>query len=340
MDFLYRHPIESFDGLTTFPKALRQKLSEVIVLSPLRLSTTLESPDKTVKHAYEVGGPKGAKALLESVWMPSDPTDLGASGKKAGAKPGQEEKGEGARQRHTLCVSTQLGCAAGCVLCATGMLGLKGQLTAGEIVYQVVDCLKLYGAYPDVVVLMGMGEPMHNFEAVSAAVEIVTHPDALGFSPRRVVVSTVGEIDRLAAFHRKFPRVGLAISLNASTDDLRSSLMPINKKFNLRAIADFILSLTLAHGDLVTLEYVVLAGVNDTPRQVQALAGYLKPLARRVKLNLIAFNPVEGLEFRSPSRDSMLRIQEAVKSVGVMAFIRRSRGRGIGAACGQLAGRI
>jgi 23S rRNA (adenine2503-C2)-methyltransferase len=187
---------------------------------------------------------------------------------------------------------------------------------------------------------MGMGEAMHNFEAVSAAVEIMTHPQALVFSPRRLVVSTVGEIDRLAAFHRRFPRVGLAVSINAATDDLRSSLMPINNKFNLRAIAEFILSLTLARGDTVTLEYVVLAGVNDTPRQTQALAGYLKPLARRVKVNLIAFNPVEGLEFRSPNRDSMLRLQEALRSVGVMTFIRRSRGKGIGAACGQLAGRM
>lgn len=339
LDFLYRHPQSpepSFDTFTTFPVALRRRLSETVELAPLTLHAAVKAPDGTVKHAYEVRGHKDA--LLESVWMRAESTDVerpeDTEQVRRSAQTADERIG-----RHTLCVSSQLGCAAGCVFCATGAMGLLGQLSAGEIVYQVVHCLILYEKLPDAILFMGMGEPMRNFEAVSAAVEILTHPDALGLSPRRIVVSTAGEMERLGAFHRRFPRVRLAISLNGATDDLRGRLMPVNDRFDLEAISAFISSIDIDRRERVTLEYVVLGGVNDTPVQIRALVRFLNPLARRVKVNLIPFNPVQGKSFRPPSRDNLLSFQAGLREIGVRTFIRRNRGSGADAACGQLAGR-
>ena len=338
LDFLYRHPSSpapSFEAFTTFPGELRRRLSETVRLAPLTLRATVESPDGAVKHAYEVQG--RGDVLLESVWMPAESTDVGSlddvKQSRHAFAPGKRENG-----RRTLCVSSQLGCAAGCVFCATGSMGLRGQLTAGEIVYQVIHCLILYGRLPDAVLFMGMGEPMHNFEAVRAAVEILTHPDAVGFSQRRIVMSTAGELERLGAFHRRFPRVRMAISLNAGTDDLRRRLMPINERFNLEAVSAFISFIDLARGERVTIEYVVLGGLNDTPEQTRALVGFLKPLARRVKVNLIPYNPVKGRQFTSPANEKVRLIQQKLREIGLRAFIRRNRGRGAAAACGQLAG--
>jgi 23S rRNA (adenine2503-C2)-methyltransferase len=330
MDFLYRHPADSFDAMTTLPADLRRRLGEPARLAPLVLRATVEAPDGAIKHGYEIEGPVGGKILLESVWMRSEPADGGPSA----------ERGEGKAQagRYTLCISSQLGCAAGCTFCATGKLGLRAQLTTGEIVYQVVHTLVMYGRLPDTVLFMGMGEPMHNFDAVAAAVDILTHPRALGFSPRRIVVSTAGELERLGAWRRRFPKVRLAISLNAATNDVRNSLMPVNNRFDLRAIAAFISSIELSRGERVTLEYVVLSGINDNAGQVDALLAFLKPIAGRVKVNLIPFNPVKGIGFRSPERGRVLEIQEALRKIGVMAFVRRNRGRGVSAACGQLGG--
>jgi len=344
MDFLYRHPADTFDAMTTLPADLRRRLGETARLAPLTLRTTVEAPDGAIKHGYEIEGPSKGKVLLESVWMPAEPADGGPSGerRKIGGSTAKEKAGEGKAGaqagRYTLCISSQLGCAAGCTFCATGKLGLRAQLTTGEIVYQVVHTLVMYRKLPDTVLFMGMGEPMHNFDAAAAAVDILTHPRGLGFSPRRIVLSTAGELERLGAWRRRFPRVRLAISLNAATNDVRSSLMPVNNRFDLRAISAFISSIELSRGERVTLEYIILAGINDNAKQVDALLAFLKPIAARVKVNLIPFNPVKGVGFRSPDRGKVLEIQEALRGMGVMAFVRRNRGRGVSAACGQLAG--
>jgi 23S rRNA (adenine2503-C2)-methyltransferase len=337
VDSLYRHPAESFEKFTTLSKPLREKLASTTRLAPLVLRATLEAPDGTIKNTYEVTRTSGHGACLESVWMSAEPTDVAPLGNLK--EP--ETRGAGVRKnRHTICISSQLGCAVGCTFCATGHVGLKGQLTAGEIVYQVVHSRILYNEYPDAVLFMGMGEPMHNFEAVIAVVEIITHEDGLGFSPRRVVVSTSGELEKLGQFHARFPRVRLAISLNAGTDSVRSSLIPLNDKYDMGTIASFVHSLDLGHGDKVTFEYVLLAGINDTPEQVRALIGFLKPLAGRVKVNLIPYNPTGDGHFRAPQMVRVFEIQKAIRALGMGAFIRRNRGRGVAAACGQLAGRL
>ncbi|MCX6645798.1 MAG: radical SAM protein [bacterium] len=214
LDFLYRHPVERFDEMTTLSKELRDRLSETVRLAPITLRATVESEDGTIKHGYEVSDPARNKIYLESVWMPADNTDVGDS-----------DYGGGQVQpdRIALCISSQLGCAAGCTFCATGMAGLKGQLTTGEIIYQVVHARKLYGKLPDSVLFMGMGEPMHNYEAVVSAIEILTSEAGMALSPRRIVVSTCGEIEKLREFRAKFPKVRIAISLNAASDTLRTS---------------------------------------------------------------------------------------------------------------------
>ncbi len=340
LDFLYRHPVDTIDEMTTLSKELRDSLSKTTVLAPFSLRATVESPDGTIKHAYEMPRARKIISLLESVWMPAEKIDVGPFW-----EPGfsEEDRGTGSGKssnHNTLCVSSQIGCAGGCSFCATGSIGLKGQLSAGEIVYQVVYCLAKYGSLPDAVLFMGMGEPMHNFDAVCAAVEIMTHPDALGLSPRRIVLSTTGELERLGAFNRRFPRVRLAISLNAATDTLRTKLMPINEQFDLTAIQAFIKSTDQKKSDLITLEYVVIDGLNNIPSQIMPLKSFLMSVANRVKVNLIPYNVVDGKKLRAPSRASVYHIQRMLRELGIKAFIRRNRGSGVSAACGQLSGKL
>lgn len=331
LDFLYRHPADSIDDFTSLSKNLRENLKKTIRLNPLNLRASVESEDGAIKHAYELESDSKKRLIIESVWMPSEPTDSG---------PYIDSKSDLSPRRNTLCISSQVGCAAGCTFCATGKMGLKSQLTTGEIVYQVVHCLNLYGNYPDTVLFMGMGEPMHNFTAVCASVEIMTNPDALGFSQSRIVVSTAGEIDKLAELHRRFPRVRLAISLTASTDELRNTLVPLNERFNLEHIQKFLKTVELSREDKVTIEYALLSGVNDTKEQTESLVGFLTPVKTKVKVNLIPYNMVSGLGFHTPGRDKVFSMQKILRDSGIMTFIRRNRGRGIASACGQLAGQI
>ncbi len=327
---LYNDPVTSFDDMTTFSVELRRKLESVLTLAPLQIRTSVESPDGSVKHAYEAAD--DSKALLESVWMPSEAADgapLGGKGTK-----GRQHK------RNTLCVSSQLGCAAGCRFCATGKLGLQVQLTSGQIVYQVIHTLIMYKKLPDAILFMGMGEPMHNYEAVESAIEILTHPRTVGLSQRRIVVSTAGELERMGALARKFKKIRLAISLNAATDDVRNNIMPLNKRFDLRAIRAFIHSTHRKTKEKITLEYVVLKDVNDTWQEEQALVRYLKPLAGKVKVNLIPYNPVKGIKFNSPDPERVKAIQRSIKELGIKVFIRKNRGRDSLAACGQLSGQL
>jgi len=340
LDFLYRHPVDDFESMTSLPKALRDKLAGILRLVPLGIRTSLESGDGTIKHAYEIVGDEKAGMLIESVWMPSEPADTGPFGNGTHSEGQSGRKKTNAGNRHTICISSQLGCAAGCRFCATGKKGLVRQLSTGEIVYQVVHAMKIYGTLPDTILFMGMGEPMHNFDAVCGAIEIMTHEGGFGMSPRRIVVSTCGELERLGTFHRKFPRVRLAISLNAAVDQLREELMPVNEKFSLGAISAFIRSLGPGLSDPITLEYVVLRDMNDRIIHVNSLIRFLRPLSKYVKVNLIPYNATGIREFSSPTRESVLNIQSRIKAMGIMAFVRRNRGRKAHAACGQLAGTL
>ena len=241
------------------------------------------------------------------------------------------------RNKLTLCISSQVGCAIDCRFCATATLGFGRHLGAGEIVAQVYRATALAGRRPTNLVFMGMGEPLHNFDNVARALALLEHPWGAGFSPRRLTVSTAGlvpGIDKLGALK---PAPNLAISLNATTDEIRERIMPINKKWPLAALLDAARRFPLSHGRRVTFEYVLLAGVNDSDADADRLPRLLRGIP--AKVNLIPWNPFQGPEFKRPSAERIRTFQERLRAAEVSVYIRSPRGDDIDAACGQLAAR-
>jgi 23S rRNA (adenine2503-C2)-methyltransferase len=241
-------------------------------------------------------------------------------------------------QRVTLCISSQVGCAMGCSFCATASMGLRRQLGAGEIVAQVLFLMRAFGPrHPGqlTLVFMGMGEPLHNLAEVARAIDLFTEPSGLGLSPRRITVSTSGlvpQIDALAALHN---RPLLAVSLNATTDALRRELMPINKRYPLAELRAALSRFPLRPRERITIEYVLLAGVNDSDDDAHRLADFCAPFPHHI--NLIPFNEHASSGFEAPSED---RVNAFARSLlarrPTILSVRRSRGRDVGAACGQL----
>lgn len=247
---------------------------------------------------------------------------------------------------HSLCVSTQVGCRMGCVFCATGRMGFVRDLAAEEIALQVRVAADM-GKKPDKLVFMGMGEPFDNYDAWRAAVELLIEsrrrgdqrPAALG-STRRMTVSTCGHVEGMARFAREgFRRMGFALSLNAPNDEIRSELMPVNRRWGMGALRDAILKLPL-RGSVVLVEYVLIAGVNDSPDHAEQLAAYLEPL--RCLVNLLAYNPIgeRGPSWlATPTEEAVALFQRRLAQLGVFVTRRESKGLGLAAACGQLATR-
>jgi len=240
--------------------------------------------------------------------------------------------------RVTLCISSQVGCALDCDFCLTGKMGFRRHLSAGEIVGQV-DGLRrdqALGERPFNLVFMGMGEPLHNYDAVTAAVRILTDPEGFGLSRRRITVSTVGLVPAIERLAREAVRPRLAVSLNATTDEVRDRLMPVNRKWNLARLLAACREWRTITGERFTFEYVLLDGVNDRDDDVERLAGIARE--HRAKLNLIPFNAVPGhLAYRPPADDRVLAIRDRLLDRGLPVSVRWSRGRGARAACGQLA---
>lgn len=247
---------------------------------------------------------------------------------------------------HSLCISTQVGCRMGCAFCATGRMGFVRDLAAEEIALQARVAAEM-GRKPDKLVFMGMGEPFDNYDAWRAAVELMIEsrrkggerPSALG-STRRMTVSTCGHVDGMARFAREgFKRMGFALSLNAPCDEIRSELMPVNRRWGMEALRDAVLKLPL-RGGVVLVEYVLLAGVNDSPVCAERLAGYLRPL--RCLVNLLAYNPIgeRGPDWlATPTEEAVDGFQRRLAELGVFVTRRESRGLALAAACGQLATR-
>jgi 23S rRNA (adenine2503-C2)-methyltransferase len=243
-------------------------------------------------------------------------------------------------RRLTLCLSTQAGCRIGCAFCLTAKGGLRRHLRVAEIVDQILQARTLLDADERLtnLVFMGMGEPLDNYAATVKALRLITHPDAVGFSPRRITVSTSGLVPALRRFGAEDLRVNLAVSLNAPNDAIRSQLMPINKKWPIGELLAACQTYPLPSGRRITFEYVLLEGLNDQPMHAEQLARLLRGL--RCKVNLIPFNPFPGAAFRRPSAETVQRFQAILHSQYFTATIRESRGRDIGAACGQLAERL
>ncbi|RYE88047.1 MAG: 23S rRNA (adenine(2503)-C(2))-methyltransferase RlmN, partial [Myxococcales bacterium] len=268
---------------------------------------------------------------------PGAPLDVDAIADDEGDEA-EAEAVDAGKVRVTQCISTQVGCAMGCVFCASGVAGLKRHLGPEEIVGQVILGRSLLDPNESLrnVVLMGMGEPLHNYEATVRALRLMTHPQGVGLSSRRVTVSTSGLVPEIARLGHDFGgNIGLAVSLHATDDETRSRLMPINKKYPLAVLMAALRDYPLPKRRRITIEYTLVAGRNDSVDEARRLAKLLRGL--RVKINLIPMNPIDASTLGPPSWDGVYAFQQKLVDEGYSCFIRRQRGDDVAAACGQLA---
>jgi 23S rRNA (adenine2503-C2)-methyltransferase len=314
---VHERRLRSFDQMTDLPKSLREQLEQSASAASLTVESKHVSTDGTRRYLMKTHDDRP----VESVYIPTE-------------------------NRDTICFSSQSGCALNCDFCLTAKLGLLRNLTAGEIVEQIIIVLNdVYGEGVETphgtnLVAMGAGEPFQNFNNLIKALEIMSDEHGLFIVPGRVTVSTSGIVPKIYEFAKLERRPNLAISLSAATDELRDKLMPINKRWNLdellTAAKEF--EKTLKRGERFTFEYVLLGGVNDSDAQARELAELLrKHDLRRAKINLIPHNPAEQLDYHPPTAEQVLRFKEILEAEGVSAYVRTPRGRDIYAACGQLA---
>ena len=311
---LYAERKFDFAAMTSLPATFRERLlsDEGGRITPPRVEQRFVSADGSIRYLCAIGGEDAKPAQIEAVFMPRE-------------------------GRQTICISTQAGCAVDCHFCLTAQLGLIRNLTAGEIVGQVLVALEENRdqlAPQTNVVLMGQGEPLLNYDATMAAVRILLDPKGVGLAPRHVTLSTSGIVPGIQKLAQEKVRPSLAISLNASSDEQRDALMPINRKYPLDVLLGACREFPLRPREYFTFEYVLLGGVNDTPDDARRVVRLLAHL--RAKVNLIPWNP-GNLPYRSPAPESIEEFQRVLMDKGVPAFIRYSRGQDVFAACGQLA---
>jgi len=292
-----------------------------------------------------------ARAWLEASYDLSLPEVIAAHPSDDGATKVVLRLGDGERieavhmprevrnPRVTLCLSSQVGCAMGCTFCATGSMGIKRNLSAGEIVGQVLALIRALGpAQPHAITLvfMGMGEPLHNLDNVHRAVRILNHPEGLNISTRRITVSTSGLVPAMERLALMRPRPWLALSLNATTDEARSRVMPVNRVWNLKRLRAALDTWGLEPGEKFLLEYVLLAGENDTVEDADRLADWLGTLRTGHNINLIRMNEHPASAFRQPAEERLQAFLDRLKARGCFVTVRKSRGRDVQGACGQL----
>ena len=332
-------------AMTNLPAELRDELTTVGLAVPATVAHVHRSTDGSRKLLVDLGDDCRIETVLLPMTRGSDDADLADSEDEDGEDGGEGEHGEhragnasGApATRVSQCLSTQVGCAMGCVFCASGIAGLKRNMTAAEIVAQVSLGRKSLG--PDEalrnLVFMGMGEPLHNYDATVRAIRILTHPKGLGLAPRRITVSTSGLVPEIGKFGAEFGgKVGLAISLHQADDAKRSALMPLNKRYPIRELLDAVRKYPLDRRRRVTIEYTLVAGQNDAPEDARRLARLLANL--QVKVNLIPMNPIEHSTLGPPPAPRVAEFQAYLQSTGLLCFVRRRRGDDVAAACGQL----
>ena len=343
LEWLYARRATTWDGMSNLPKALRESLRGHYSLQTLKLVRKQGSQDTTQKFLWQLAD----GAMIESVLIPANPALYGE-----------------ASDRHTLCISTQVGCAYGCKFCASGLDGWKRNLSVHEIIEQVlaverwhvVETAKAKTASPQPeagqpatptlppaagdlrlinnIVVMGMGEPLANYDNLLKALKILNAPWGGGIGARKITISTSGlapQIRRLA--HEPF-QFRLAISLHGATDEVRERIMPVNKKYPLRELTAACEEYQLLKGRMITLEYILIAGVNDSLAQTRPLAALAQQFF--AKVNLIPYNPVEGLPWHRPSEEVCEGFLAALEKLKVNATLRHEKGTDIDAACGQL----
>jgi len=327
---LYRQRVETLEQISTLPQEFRQSLSDKGMSVGLPgIAKKFVSSDGTVRYLVVCRDGQS----VETVWMPEGDGGEAGDGSEAG---NQAETAGRTWERATICVSSQVGCAVDCQFCLTALLGIKRNLTAGEIAGQVCAVLNDQGVSLPLhrinLVFMGMGEPFLNYGNFMKAVHLLV--EGVGITESRMTVSTVGIVPALYDFGLEPVRPKIAISLNASNDDLRTRLMPINRKWNLEKLMAAARDFPLRNREKMTFEYVLLDGVNDSAENAREVVELVRGL--RAKLNLIALNPGPGIDFRTPAQERVLQFQNILRAAGVPAFVRRPRGRDIYAACGQL----
>jgi 23S rRNA (adenine2503-C2)-methyltransferase len=306
--------------ISNLPKSLRERLAEEASVTLPEVKQRFASSDGSVRYLFGLpfGDEKSLRpASVEAVFMPSE-------------------------GRQTVCISTQAGCAVDCHFCLTAQLGLIRNLTAGEILAQVLLPFEEAHKSPETqlapqtnIVLMGQGEPLLNFDAVMSALRIILDAEGLSISPKHVTLSTSGIVPGIEKLAQEPVRPKLAISLNASNDEQRDTIMPINKKYPLSALIAACKEYPLRSWEHLTFEYVMLGGLNDAPEDARRVVRLLAPL-KSVKVNLIPWNPGE-LPYRESSAERIEEFRRILTDRGVPAFVRYSRGRDVMAACGQLA---
>lgn len=304
--WLYHQGVESWDAMVNLPKLLRESLREAFLLSPCREVALSGDPLDTRKLLLQL--PDGER--IESVIIP-------------------------ARDRTTLCLSSQAGCAFGCTFCASGMLGLSRNLSAGEIVGQVMQATRaLGGQRPSNLVYMGIGEPFDNYEAVLTSVRILNHPEGVNIGARRITLSTCGVVPGIERLAAESLQVELSVSLHAANDELRSRLMPVNRRWGLDALLAACRDYTARTNRIITFEYTLVHQVNDFPRDAEALVQRLRALKCRV--NLIPLSPVAEYAGTPSGGAAVEGFRRTLADAGIHCTVRHSKGTRVRAACGQL----
>ncbi len=312
-EWIWKHLATEIGEMTNLSRKLRETLTERAEVGVLTPDQTMESGDGTVKWSFRGNGDDIG---FETVMIPDD-------------------------DRRTVCISSQIGCAMGCAFCRTGRMGFHRNLAAGEIAQQVAHAERYLAAtgQPALtnVVFMGMGEPLQNFTGVLAAIDLLTDPKGLGLAAHRLTVSTSGITEHIPELAEKRPQVHLAISLNSSNDAMRNEMMPVNRRHGIDELLAAGDSWSAATGLPVTYEYVLVGGVTCTREAAMELVALLRH--RHCKVNLIPLNAADDIPLRAPTEEDVVRFDDYVRSQGLVAFLRKSKGRDILAACGQLARR-
>jgi len=323
LGWLHQKRVRSWDEMTDLSKPLRAWLADTFDLAPAELVLNKQSADVTDKLLLRLRD----GSLIETVIIRAPQEGVGAE-----------------HSRKTICISTQVGCAMGCVFCASGLAGLKRDLSAGEIVAQLLAvCHREDERTPraraelasfDNIVVMGMGEPLANYDALLRALTILNAPWGLGFGARRITVSTSGLVPKILQLADEPLGFRLAISLHGATDEVREKIMPVNKAYPLAKLIPAVKAFAEKHGRMITLEFILIADVNDSLEQ----AGALRDLARdlHAHVNLIPYNTVEGLPWKRPSNNRQERFADVLRAARVPVTLRREKGHDINAACGQL----
>jgi 23S rRNA (adenine2503-C2)-methyltransferase len=313
LDWLYKKRVDAIDKMTNLPRSLRSRLAEKLTLGKIEIVRVLGARDTTRKFLLRLTD----ENLIESVLIPASPALYG-----------------GRADRRTICVSTQVGCAYGCKFCASGLEGFSRNLSANEIVEQLIAVERATGEKIDNVVFMGMGEPLANLENVLRTIRIINAEWGLGIGARHITISTSGLAPQIRKLTEEPLQIRLAISLHGATDEVRNRIMPINRRYNIETLLSACDYYNAHKKQRLTFEYILIADVNDSDEQARLLSHHARRLS--AKVNLIPYNNVSGLTWARPSEKRQEKFLSILRAQGNPATLRREKGHDIDAACGQL----